>query len=222
MDKRGLTVDQLWNISVKVLVCLDAREDVMLNIYSSAIKWGFCCEGPVLTIIRDFFTLKIGAILHLEILFNLVLPHHDFKVLTGMPRRQQLAAYKEKRLTTDKRLCEQKGGERRRQKTRIMAGAEGESTSEGMQGWQAEAKGDTFRGKGQRRQGRRQRSSKWDAEDDAVGGTKPQLHCARWHLFRKENSSTNNKRHAQMAYSFPYVLLLRYLSEALAPKSLMV
>lgn len=59
-------------------------------------------------------------------------------------------------------------------------------------------------------------------EDDAVGGTKLQLHCARWHLFRKENSSANNKRHAQMAHSFPYVLLLRYLSDALAPKSLMV
>lgn len=59
-------------------------------------------------------------------------------------------------------------------------------------------------------------------EDDAVGGTKLQLHCARWHLFRKENSSANNKRHAQMAHSFPYVLLLRYLSDALTPKSLMV
>lgn len=37
-------------------------------------------------------------------------------------------------------------------------------------------------------------------EDDAVGGAKLQLHCARQHLFRKENSSANNKRQTDAAF----------------------
>lgn len=56
-------------------------------------------------------------------------------------------------------------------------------------------------------------------EDDAVGGAKLQMHCAQPHLFSKENSGVKNERHAQMAHSFPCVLLLPNLSDALQSKT---
>lgn len=135
------------------------------------------------------------------ILFALTVLQHDAKVLAGMLRQQQLAAYKEKFKFICENESQQISGFVNKEVTK------GEGRRQGLQQGQRESE----RGKGcsddwQKLKGtnseERARGDKGEdreavsgmREGDAVGGAKLQLHCARRHLFRKEYNGVNNKQ----------------------------